>query len=291
MSHKSKKPSKSLSKPATAAKAPPPFHPMARAFAGFADGPPDASPQNRAQDLVYRAWEIPNPAKRVSLAKQALAIFPDCADALLLLADEQARTTEEALDLYALAVEAGARALGEAYFQENVGAFWGLHETRGYMRARRALAQMLWDFGERRAAIAHAQEMLRLNPADNQLVRAELMAWLLLAGRLEDANALWQAFAEDGLAHWQWSRALMLFIEFGDGDEANAALRLAIEANRFVGPMLLEREPMPEPSGYMGLGDPREAASYVSDDLQVWRQTEGALSWVKRALAAQVVSK
>lgn len=288
---KPKKPSKSLFGPKTAPKEPPPFHLMERAFAGFTDGPPDANPQSRAQDLVYKAWEIPNPAKRISLAKQALAIFPDCADALLLLADQQARSTEDALELYAQAVEAGARALGEAYFQENAGAFWGLHETRGYMRALRTLAQTLWDFGERRAAIAHAQELLRLNPADNQAVRVELMTWLLLAGRLADANQLWAAYPDEGLAHWKWSRALMLFIESGDTDEANAALRLAIEANPFVAPMLLDREPTPEPSGYMGLGDAREAGSYVSDDLQVWEQTEGALRWLQRAVPAKSASK
>jgi len=268
-----------------------PFHLMERAFAGFADGAPDASPQSRAQDLVNKALEIPNPAKRLSLAKQALAIFPDCADALLLLADQQAQSTEEALDLYAQAVEAGARALGEAYFQENAGAFWGLHESRGYMRARRTLAQTLWDFGERRAAIAHAQELLRLNPADNQAVRVELMTWLLLAGRLEDANLLWKAYPDEGLSHWHWSRALMLFIEFGDGEVANAALDLAIEANRSIGPMLLERVPTPEPSGHIGLGDPREAASYASDDVGVWHQTEGAFSWLKRALPALAAIK
>lgn len=60
---------------------------------------PPRTPMEEAQDLVYDAWEAPTKRQRVSLARKALKIFPDCADAYSILADA-ARTAEEALDLY-----------------------------------------------------------------------------------------------------------------------------------------------------------------------------------------------
>lgn len=64
---------------------------------------------------MYRAFEEPDEQRRLRLAKDALAICPDCADAYVLLA-ENTTSRKEALRLYEQAVTAGERALGpEAY--------------------------------------------------------------------------------------------------------------------------------------------------------------------------------
>lgn len=81
---------------------------------------------------------------------------------------EAAPSLGQALEAYALGVQAGKRALGPEPFEEDVGHFWGITETRGYMRARAGLAQCLWELGEHQAAIAHYKELLRLNPNDNK---------------------------------------------------------------------------------------------------------------------------
>ncbi len=39
----------------------------------------------------------------------------------------------EAMDLYERAMRAGERKLGEEFFEENRGHFWGIFETRGYV--------------------------------------------------------------------------------------------------------------------------------------------------------------
>ena len=199
--------------------------------ASLLDDGPCESPLDRAQALVYDAWEIPNPAKKISLAKRALAICPDCADAYVLLAEHQARTLEASIEQFRLAVEAGQRALGAKRFEEAIGYFWGILETRPYMRARMALASAHWEFGERSIAIAHAHDLLRLNPNDNQGVRAVLMTWLLLAGRLGDGRQLWKRFENDESAVWAWSLALMNFIERGDSPETRASLHQAVAGN------------------------------------------------------------
>jgi len=51
--------------------------------------PRELTPLERAQDLMYRAFDSTG-EKRVTLARKALAISEDCADAYVLLAEETA---------------------------------------------------------------------------------------------------------------------------------------------------------------------------------------------------------
>jgi hypothetical protein len=83
------------------------------------------TPVEQAQELMHEAWEASG-KQRIKLAKEALVISEDCADAHVLLAEESARTLVEARDFYAAGVKAGERALGEDLFEEAVGHFWGL---------------------------------------------------------------------------------------------------------------------------------------------------------------------
>jgi tetratricopeptide (TPR) repeat protein len=115
-----------------------------------------------------------NPRARIALAHKALAISPLCADAYVLLAEEEAKSAEEALEYYCKGVEAGEQALGTKRFKQYAGHFWGFIETRPYMRARAGLAAILNMLGEVDAAISNYQEMPVLNPNDNQGIRYRL---------------------------------------------------------------------------------------------------------------------
>lgn len=101
---------------------------------GPLEGPPPETPLQEAQELVYQALQTTG-ARRVALAKRALSVSPDCADAYVLLAENES-DARKARDYYRQGVDAGARALGAKYFEEAAGEFWGLVETRPYMRAR-----------------------------------------------------------------------------------------------------------------------------------------------------------
>src|SRR6202011_4309883 len=92
---------------------------------------------------MYQAWDA-HGAQRARLARQALHISPDCADAYVLLAQATAQTPQDARDLYLKGVHAGQRAIGPHDFNDLVGHFWAVLETRPYMRARAGLAQVLW---------------------------------------------------------------------------------------------------------------------------------------------------
>ena len=128
----------------------------------------------KAQEVMYDASDQTNPRARIALAHKALAISPLCADAYVLLAEQEAKSVEEALEYYRKGVEAGVQVLGAAGFKEYAGHFWGFLETRPYMRARAGLAAALNALGEVGAAISNYQDMLTLNPNDNQGIRYDL---------------------------------------------------------------------------------------------------------------------
>ena len=151
---------------------------------GKADQP---TPGGDAQALMYRAFAERDPKHRVQLAHEALAIDADCADAYVLIAEHSPQRKRQ-LDLYTKAVAAAERTLGPEVFPRYVGRFWGIVDTRPYMRARLGLAIALWDAARRDEAIGHLQEMLRLNPNDNQGVRYTLAGFLLSLGQDEEAG-------------------------------------------------------------------------------------------------------
>lgn len=233
----------------------------------------------QAQQIMYSAWESPDPRRGIALAKQALEISPDCADAYSLLA-AHTRDLAEATRLNGLAVEAGMNALGPKAFEEDVGHFWGLVETRPYMRARLALAQCLWEVGDRDDAIAHYRDMLRLNPGDNQGIRYILASCLLETGRDDEVVALLDEYKDDASAAWAWTRALLAFREHGDGAQAKATLAEAKQTNPHVPTYLTGKKKMPKRLPDMiGFGDESEAISYVGDYGSVWKNTPNAIAW------------
>jgi len=235
----------------------------------------------QAQQLAYQAMESGDPRRRVELAKQALVISADCADAYALLA-QHTRDLAEATQLNGRAVEAAMNALGPKAFEDAVGHFWGILETRPYMRARLALAQCLWEAGKRDEAVDHYREMLRLNPGDNQGIRYILTACLLDLGRDDDAAALIDEYKDDASAALAYASALIEFRKNGDSEDARMLLAEAKKTNPHVPAYLLGKKKMPKHLPDMiGFGDESEAVSYAGDYGSGWAKTAGAVAWLR----------
>lgn len=251
--------------------------------------PTVVTPLDEAQELAYQAWETSG-QRQLNLARRALAISPDCADAYVILGDA-ARTPEEARRLYQKGVEAGERAIGPEQFATLArdGMFWGFIQTRPYMRARAGLATALWALGETAQVVEHYAELLRLNPSDNQGVRYRLVECLIELGRNDDARALLDRYPDDVAASWAYSAALLAFRAGGAGPRARGKLRAALETNPWVPLYLLGIWPLPEdPPDRIGFGDESEAADYALTAMHNWGRTPGAPEWLATQLARWV---
>jgi tetratricopeptide (TPR) repeat protein len=260
---------------------------MQQLVAGLRGESDQDTPLAKAQALMYRAFEEPDEQRRVQLAKDALAICPDCADAYVLLA-EHVTSRKEALRLYEQGVAAGERALGAEACERDVGHFWGLLEIRPYMRSRLGLAHSLWTAGQREEAVRHLQDMLRLNPGDNQGVRYTLAGFLLFLDRDDDLARLLQQYPEECSAAWAYTKALLAFRQRGDTPEARRLLKEAKKTNRHVPAYLLgEKFPPTERPGYYSPGDESEALSYLGGFLAAWKSTPGAVAWLRENAPAR----
>jgi tetratricopeptide (TPR) repeat protein len=243
----------------------------------------EETPLDRAQEVMYRAFEAPE-AEQAHLARQAMEISPDCVDAYVMLA-EKAKTAHEAQELYEQGVAAGERVLGRQAFAEHEGHFWGVLETRPYMRARQGLAQCLWEAGRREEAAEHYQEMLRLNPNDNQGVRYSLAILLLDLDRDDDLRRLLAQYEDDALAEWAYTKALVAFRQGGKTAQANSLLTQAVKVNKHVPAYLLGHKELPHDlPPHISVGGNDEAASYAVSNRRAWLNTPGAISWLRKTL-------
>ena len=202
------------------------------------------------------------------LPDRAGPISPLCADAYSILAEE-ARSVEEARDLYARGVEAGELALGRKGFKEYAGHFWGFLETRPYMRARAGLAGVLLKLG------------------DNQGIRYVLAACLLRRGDEAGLKDLLAAYEDEGSAHWLYTRALLAFREGRvSEDEIVRLVKDAWSANEHVPAILAgTSSPVISDGDYITVGGPDEATGYVAECGPAWHGTPGAVEWLTKMVA------
>lgn len=242
----------------------------------------DKSIQDQAQDLVYEAFNEDSAKKQLLLIEEALAIDPDCVDALTFLAQTTAVGPHEELLFLEKAVAAGVKNLGKEFIKENSGELWYMHEARPFLRAKFELAQTLWELRRQPEALKICWELLALNKNDNQGVRYVLFDYLILQNEREEIERLLSLFPEDGSTHWAFNKALYLFLKNGpDSREARKQLLAAHEENKFVVSYLAGLGELPEeiPGSYV-MGGEDEAICYAADSGLGWVNNIKSLAWL-----------
>jgi len=248
-------------------------------------------PREEAQELMWDAMDVITAGeeeKAARICRKALDVYPDCTDALTMLAEIEAETVDDYVERTRKAVEAGRRDLGAKYFRECKGHFWLLIETRPFMRALAQLAFGLLDRGTQQCvdeAIQNFEQMLELNPNDNQGVRDWLAGCYLARRRYDDAQALFERYPDDWLAAPAWARVLHAYVTVGE-EQALNHLEQARERNAYVELYLTGRKRRPRTrSGGYSPGDMSEAA-YCADVLwEAWKKHPKAKKWLKEVTA------
>lgn len=238
--------------------------------------------QREAQDLVYDAWEAADADEAFNLLSQAVELDPTNVDAWLGLMDFEPMENEERIEILRKLVAMGEKNLGTKIFKADKGHFWGLLETRPYMRARSQLALYLMELGRFEESIAEHEGMLELNPNDNQGVRYGLMACYLAVSRLDGVRRLFKQYNERKYsAVWDWAYVLERFLS-GEMKEAEQALQAARKQNPHTQGYFLEHRKLPKsmPGSY-SIGS-REEAIIAWDILRhAWKKHPDAQVWLK----------
>ncbi len=233
----------------------------------------DADRRFNAREIVEAARETTED-RREALAKRAIEVWPDCADAWRLLAS-WAVPGAERVRLLREAVSAAARALGRSPAADpsppSLPMWDESEDARAYLEAHAALCDALRAAGADEEALAEERRLLGEDP-DDVLGRAgAVAARLLAAGRDEDAREWLSRHERDVMPVWVWLRVLARL----RGEEraaATVALAEAMTVAPLVAPLLHGR--------FAGFGDPEHGSR------DAWEQARGAAEALRPAFAA-----
>lgn len=232
------------------------------------DSLPESVSRSKAQDLLYEA-EMAHNVKRQNLIKEALLIHPNSPDAYLLLADD-AFDDNQFERLVLQAIQAGEKDLGKAFLLKNRGLFWEIEETRPYMRAKEIYANYLFEIGETEQALTHAEDLLLLNPRDNQEIRYLLLPIYLELGKIKKAQSLLDAYEEQS-TNFLFNKIIVAFLSDGITLMVRRYIKEANQHNPYVKDYLKGIREIPD-SELLDLeyGEEFEAIEYADLCIDLW---------------------
>lgn len=235
-----------------------------------------------AARLFEASCDCPDPMMGIAYALRAVRLDPACLDARVLLAIAAGGPASEFIEELEKIVAVGEADFGPEFFKQNHGHFWGLIETRPYMRARHHLALELYKAGRIAEAIHHFEEILQLNPGDNQGLRYSLLGHYLEVSDLEGARRLLKTYGDEPFAMFLWARVLERYLS-GDLIEAVEALHEARSQNPHVEPFLVGKAKLPKTRpDYYGVGDIAEAITCMDVLGPAWKKHREAIQWLKK---------
>ena len=231
------------------------------------------------------SYEEGNLDEAEKVFKMVLAQMPDHLDAIhhLALVLSERDLYDQARDLWEQAVRIGRKAFPQDFELGKDRLEWGWLENRPFLRCLRGLALARYKEGQIEEALRLFQELLSLNPNDNQGVRAMSQEALFELGRLEDALKLAEQYHNDVMPETLYGRALALF-KLGRQREATAALREAVKYLPLVRKELLETKhhlPRTVRPDMVTCGGADEAYYYWEHWGRFWGKDPEALEWLR----------
>jgi tetratricopeptide (TPR) repeat protein len=250
----------------------------------------------KARAILFHANDSDDVDVLVKAAKKALKVYPSCTEAFVDLAEYDSKSYKEEFEYYRKAIESADIDLGPDFRDTYKGGFWGVMETRPYMRALDGMAMCLWEMGREEESIEVYRTLYKLNENDNQGIRYVLIGKLMALGKWAEAERFIHSIGEEEEATFMYSRALILFHKPGKKVQAQDALTKAFRYNPFVPFYLFGERNMPdEMPPFVTSGGDDEAITYIADAVEAWGNDPGAIRWghqifmrMKDALAALV---
>ncbi len=228
-----------------------------------------------AIDVFRRAATEEDRDRRIAIIREALEVSQDCVEAWLALAQEFGDSLEQVRDYLQEAVKAGERLFAN-HLDEWKGKFWNVAQTRPYMQARMGLGQVLWELGERSAAVGLLKGTIELNPMDHQNVRYVLLKAYADLKQYDDALQLIEQYSEEQSTVMAYGKLLAAFAVYGDSLMARSAFLAARKQNAHVMDYILGLRQMPQKLPKTAqAGDEAEAIRYVAVFYDDFEEVDG----------------
>jgi len=147
--------------------------------------------EETADDYLEKAYNARSRKDKLKNAQKALELEPNNCDAMKMMIDLTCASENSRLEGFEQALaKADAWLKKEGYLPENMGHFWGVPETRPYMRLKRAYIDELLDYDMYGKAMSECERMVELSENDNLGVRYQLMGLYCFLDREREALKL-----------------------------------------------------------------------------------------------------
>ncbi len=160
---------------------------------------------------------------------------------------------------------------------------WGFMENRPFLRLYQGHGLACLRLGQAREALEVFENLLRMNPNDNQGNRALAVECNFLLHNPAGVLGICDRYPEDALEQLVYGRALALF-QLGRLPQAKKALREAVRFYPLISEELLKSRHH-RPKGWseerITMGGKDQAYSYWKEQGKFWEQTRGALAWLR----------
>ncbi|MBU6402672.1 MAG: tetratricopeptide repeat protein [Verrucomicrobia bacterium] len=164
---------------------------------------------------------------------------------------------------------------------------WGFIENRPFLRLYHGYGIALLRRGQPEPALEVFNNLLSLNPNDNQGVRAMVVEANFELGRSQAVLDLCDRYPHDGLEQLMFGRPLAFF-QLGRLKEASRAFRRAAKSWPLIARELVKtRHPRRshwDADERVALGSEDQAYAYWREHGKFWRNTPGALTFARTIL-------
>ncbi len=220
--------------------------------------------------------------------KSVLAQMPDYIDAIhhLAIVKLNEGLTEQARDLWEQSVRIGRKTFSTEFQYGQDKLPWDLLDNRPFLRSLHGLGLAKFNNGETQEALELFNEILSLNPDDNQGARIMAVEALFKLGKIEEIIQITDKYRKDILPDLLYGRALALF-KLNEQRKANAALKKAIDYFPLVGEELLKKKHKPPNTtgrDVVTIGGNDEAYEYWKTSGQFWEKDPNTLQWLGRIM-------
>jgi tetratricopeptide (TPR) repeat protein len=224
-------------------------------------------------------------AEKLEAIKDLLKQWPGHAEAAITLARHYAgeKKWDDSLDI----LEAAIFDLQKFWPEDLVGkgkveVDWP--SNRGLLRAYAHMVVYLAETGDDASARSFSEDYLLINPKDNLGVRQKAIELALKEGDNESALKFATEATDSNAAYIMFGKALALF-SLGKKDDATKALHQAVQSRpKVYRELIADKHRMPSkynPS-YVSFFSQEEAYNYNSLWSGLWRNTMGALAWLRK---------
>lgn len=197
--------------------------------------------REQSDDLLFEAYDEPIKAKAIKLAKQALELNPNNIDAENFITKHESNTIKK-LKKYeeTLNKEKANLEKENSFKKENIGIFWGLIETRPYMRTKHAYMLTLMELGRYTEAIKQGEELLKLCKNDNLGIRYLIVGLYTVLERFEECEKIYNKYSDNST--FMMFPLSIMYYKKGDYRKCKKILKEIQENNEYILNYLIGRK-------------------------------------------------